>query len=353
MLESLLTTLDHFTPEILVILSGLLVITTTLFLWLWFANRRAYNLLKHQLPASVVKNYLDSIIQNSTALKSSLMRGGSPELGAGIPVGIPAVMPPSVLGGAAGAETSVTVASGNDAGLREELQQRLAEIAALQAQLTNANKMKADVETSLTTAQARIKELEAMLAKGGGDEALANELRNVSKERDQLRDKLKEYEIIEDDLANLKRLQQENLQLRKALEAKGVPLPNFETPMPLGSAPAPAPQAAAPVEDPLAAAADLFDEVSPAAAEAAPVEAPVAETPAAPAELPEDATAELEKFLGDTTPPEGLAPEAPDALAAAAPDAPEAAAAPDAPKAEGGSEKTPEDLLSEFEKMLG
>lgn len=303
MLESLITTLDKFTPEILVILSGLLVITTTLFLWLWFANRRTYNLLRHQLPASVVKTYLDSVIQNSTSLKSALFRGG------GNDISMPTSMP--VIGGG----ESMAAAGPGDQGLRDQVQRLQSELSSLQSQLATANNVKKDLEAALAAANARIKELEALLAKAGsasGDNgAMVAEMQKVSKERDELREKLKEYEIIEDDLANLKRLQQENQQLKRSLGMSG------------GSAPAPV--EATPVsggQDPLAGAADLFEDV-PVAAE-------------------DDATAELEQFLSAGTEEPTTESE----------QATEKALNESTPKA-AANEKTPEDLLSEFEKMLG
>ena len=91
--NALLNYLDQFTVEVLVILIGLLFITSTLFLWLWFANRKKYQNLKHQIPANVVNDYIDSIIQNSSALKSGLFRGDIQ--------GNPAVMNPIHLDGIA------------------------------------------------------------------------------------------------------------------------------------------------------------------------------------------------------------------------------------------------------------
>lgn len=348
MLESLITTLDKFTPEILVILSGLLVITTTLFLWLWFANRRTYNLLKHQLPASVVKTYLDSVIQNSNSLKSALFRGHDGDVSFS---SMPSSMP-LVGGGESLAIASSGNSSGQEAALREQLQQKLAELAALQSQLAAANSIKKELESGLAGAQARIKELEALLAQSGkavpaasgNDAAMKAELQKITKERDELRDRLKEYEIIEDDLANLKRLQQENQQLKRALGQDPTDT------SPAAAAPvAAAPKAASPKgQDPLAGAADLFDEVP---VEDSPTDNEVAEEAVA-ASLPEEVaasseestTAELEEFLTG-----GSEAEAPKevAMGGSEKDAP-------APKAEPtGNEKTPEDLLSEFEKMLG
>jgi hypothetical protein len=338
MLESLITTLDKFTPEILVILSGLLVITTTLFLWLWFANRRTYNLLKHQLPASVVKTYLDSVIQNSNSLKSALFRGNEGDVSFS---SMPSSMP-LVGGGESLAIASSGNSSGQEAALREQLQQKLAELASLQSQLAAANSIKKELESGLAGAQARIKELEALLAQAGkavpaagNDAALKSELQKVTKERDELRDRLKEYEIIEDDLANLKRLQQENQQLKRALgeDAAG------------SIAKVDVPKAASPKgQDPLAGAADLFDEVP--EEESTVAEAEVVEEVIAPEEVAaaseESTTAELEEFLSG--------PSVSDSSAEVALGGSEK----EAPKTEStGNEKTPEDLLSEFEKMLG
>jgi hypothetical protein len=321
MLESLLTTLDQFTPEILVIMTGLLVITSTLFLWLWFANRRTYQLLKHQIPASVVKTYLDSIIQNSTSLKSSLFRGGGDDISAAIP----SVFPTINLGGGENVAVA-SAASGNDGVLREQLNQRLAEIASLQSQLASANGAKKDLEKNLSDAYARIKELEALLAKGSSDSGLAAEMQKIAKERDELREKLKEYEIIEDDLANLKRLQQENQQLRKALEARGGDAAAAPSPAAVDAA-APAARSG---HDPLAGGSDIFEEI--------PAAAPAEEA---------SATAELEQFLGNEDPTPTAEPVVAEAEV-------EAAAPESAPEQKPSTpEKTPEDLLSEFEKMLG
>lgn len=316
MVESLITLLDKFTPEILVILSGLLVITTTLFLWLWFANRRTYNLLRHQLPASVVKQYLDTVIQNSNTLKNALFRGGVEGLD---PLSMPQgqanpVNTEQIAQFISKSNPQVLVGGGDDSELRAQLNQKISELAALQSQLSSAQSAKRELESSFAGAQARIKELEALLAQagksGGADPALAAELEKTKKERNEFQNKLKEYEIIEDDLANLKRLQQENQQLKRALaEASGGSVPDSIAP--------PTIESAAKVQPP----EDLFDEV-----------------------VEDKVTQDLEQFLGGSEPEAAAEEEAEEAPV-------KAAAAPEA--ADKSSEKSPEDLLSEFEKMLG
>lgn len=333
MFDSLINYLDKFGPEVLVIQAGFLVILSTLFLFLWFSNRRKYHNLKHAIPAAVVKNYLDSIIQNSTALKSSLFRGGGLDAGAGS-LSIPSVMPLSHLGGG----ESVALSGAPSTALLEDLNQKKAIIASLEAQLSALQSANKELETKtnlteqkLAQAEARIKELEALLAEArkggaGADQSLQTELTMVTRERDEIRDRLKEFEIIADDLANLKRLQQENEQLKRSLAAQGGSLP-------------PQPQAASP-EPKRAPQADVSDLLSDLGSN----------------EPSSDDNSALEEFLSASTPDaEEASPvqefedsaEEPAAEVAAADASPEDE--PQKPK----SEKTPEDLLSEFEKMLG
>ncbi len=311
MLDPVSNYVANFSDPILTITSGLLVIVTTLILWLWFSNRKKYHNLKHAIPAHVVKNYLDSIIQNSTALKSSLFRGGGLDVS-----GIPSVMPLHGLGGGDG----IALSGAPSTALMEELNQKKALIASLEAQLgafQNANReleqKYAAAQASLVSAENKIKELEALIAQlkkggAGGDEALKIELKMVSKERDEIRDRLREFEIISDDLANLKRLQQENEQLKRSLNA-------------VGAAPKIVP-VDDPISTPTADVADILEDIN------------TNET------VTSDDNRALEEFLSE---PESQ-------------DAPEIAAAPEISldtESKPKSDKTPEDLLSEFEKMLG
>lgn len=325
MFDSVINYMDKFGPELLVIQFGLLVILSTLFLWLWFSNRRKYHNLKHAIPANVVKNYLDSIIQNSTALKSSLFRGGGLENG-----NVPSVMPLTNLTGGEG----LGVNGAPSTALLEELNQKKALIASLEGQLTAAQNSQreleaklADAQSKLATAEKRIKELEALLAQmkaegnSGGDAALQSELGMVTKERDEIRDRLKEFEIIADDLANLKRLQQENEQLKKSLAA-----------LQGGSAPAPsAPEAPASKPVSQADVSDLLEDLGQTE------------------ESSSDDNSALEDFLSSPDEVEASPAEsATDETLSAMEDDSNSDK-----ESQSKSDKTPEDLLSEFEKMLG
>lgn len=329
-LDSLINYLDKFGPELLVIQFGFLVILSTLFMWLWFSNRRKYHNLKHAIPANVVKSYLDSIIQNSTALKSSLFRGGGLEVN-----GVPSVMPLQSLGGGEG----LAVNGAPSTALMEELNQKKALIASLEAQLSSSQNAQREVEAkfsqaqgNLSKAEARIKELEELIAQlkasagngaGAGDAALKTELQMITKERDEIKDRLKEFEIISDDLANLKRLQQENEQLKKSLAAQG------------GALPAAAVAEPATKSSP-ADVSDLLEDISDGS-ESSPEssdEAQVIEDFLSAAQAPDESESEE-----DTSEQEMMAAMN------------ESGGENEEDKSQ--SERTPEDLLSEFEKMLG
>lgn len=327
MFDTVINYLDKFGPELLVIQFGFLVILSTLFLWLWFSNRRKYHNLKHAIPANVVKTYLDSIIQNSTALKSSLFRGGGMDLNGSVP----SVMPLTNLTGG----ENLAINGAPSTALLEEINEKKARIASLEAQLASAQNAQKEIEGTLhktkgnlSTAEMRIKELEALLANSSesssdnimSDPALKQEMATLTKERDEYRDRLREFEIISDDLANLKRLQQENEQLKRSLAAQGGSVPAAE------AAPAPAPKAIDP--DNILTQADVSDLLE-----------DLGQTDSS-----TDDNKALEEFL--SSPDEEDTSEA-DMLAAMN----EMNEEPKDDKST--SEKTSEDLLSEFEKMLG
>jgi hypothetical protein len=86
--ECMLQTLNIYIAEntgaVLAILLAITVFLAILLLAYWFYHRKFYRNLKHQIPATVVQNYLDSIISNSQSLKSSLLLEDEP---------IPSVVP--------------------------------------------------------------------------------------------------------------------------------------------------------------------------------------------------------------------------------------------------------------------
>jgi len=322
--------ISEVTDETLIISFCVLLIVITSLISYWFYNRRKFRELSHQIPASVLKNYLDSIIQNSNALKSSLFRGGGLEVGEGVPSVFPT-------GDLPASGVSVSGAS------NEEINQKNAEIASLTKRLADKDAQIVDINEQLKKAQAgaipssgggeevailqsELEQVRAQLAEaqsqpapaeGGGDTAaLEGQLATVTKERDELKERLMEYEIIEEDLANLKRLQQENEQLKATIaQLQG------------GAAAAPAVAAAAEAPAP----------------EPTPEPEPVAEEPAPAAEVPDevpaggdDLEAQMAAAITEGTPADDAPAESEEGI-----------------PANEGEQKSAEELLSEFEKMLG
>jgi chromosome segregation ATPase len=282
---------------------------------LWFSNRRKYHNLKHAIPANVVKSYLDSIIQNSTSLKSSLFRGGGTDIN-----GIPSVMPLAHLSGG----DSLGLSGAPSTALMEEINQKKALISSLEAQISSYLASQKEIEnklisyqSNLSSAENKVKELEGILAESssGGDASLKSELATLKKERDEIKEKLKEFEIISDDLANLKRLHQENDQLKRSLAAiqgasSSESLPTIET-----------------SKSDQADVSELLGDVG------------------KPSEAGNENNEALDSFLASSTDEPTSAGQA-DASALAAMTESEG-------QTDSKSDKTPEDLLSEFEKMLG
>lgn len=304
-MNSIINYLDKFTSEVSIFLFGLLLIVSAAWVWLYIHNRKKYHNLKHQIPASVVKNYLDSIIQNSTALKSSLFRGGGLDVD---PNSVPSVMPldqlktaPPVVGSSIG--------DGGDEALKAEVARLQGQLAEKENIIKDLESKNVDLEGTVKAKQERIEELEKLLAEAneksgetGGSPEVQAQLDAVTAERDQLKEDLAQYDIIEDDLADLKRLKQENEQLKAALEEKGGAVPTAEAP---STEEQPSEEVAASeptpvVEEPVPTAEETATEE--VAAEAA----PVTEETAAPEETiaseedksPEDLLSEFEKMLG-------------------------------------------------------
>lgn len=320
-MNSIINYFEKYSDNLFVIQIWLLVIILATFVWVWYYNRKKYNHLKHQIPASVVKNYLDSIIQNSTALKSSLFRGGGLDVD---PDSVPSVMPLSDLPGG----TTVNLDSGDgDAALK-------AQVAKLQSQVVDQKNVIKDLESSnhsfeddIKIKQERIKELEAMLANASsGDETVGvvdpevqNKLDAMIIERDELAENLKQYDIISGDLADLKKLKQENEQLRRALAESGKSIPEMKEV----------------VEDTVEDADTIVDELDNALEEFG--------------SDSDDQEEKLEEFSS------GLSDEpAPFAEDASEDEEVVEAAEPSPIEEEDDEEEesSPEDLLSEFEKML-
>ena len=196
--------LSQFADEAMGILLAASALLFVIFIAYWLYNRRKFHKFSHQIPAVVVKNYLDTIIFNSNALKSSLFRGGGLE---GIPSVIPSNEWPSLQEGAA-------PPSGDIDSLKRELEEKDKTVRELEVMINSEGAREEELEEENKKLKAELQSFQGGQGQQGGGE----EFEKIAKERDKLKERLMEYEIIEEDLANLKKFQEENKELRANLE---------------------------------------------------------------------------------------------------------------------------------------
>ena len=190
-------------------------------------------------------------------------------------------------------EASMGDVGGNTA----DLAQRNAELASLKSQIGEKDSMISDLEEKMTDLLSKLRDSEdgqapasapVAAATGSGDEATLLQLSEVTKERDLLKDKLKEYEFIESDLAEIPRLQRTVETYKATLKQLGVD-PDAALKAPPVAAPA-TPEAA-----PAQAAAAVTPETSAPAPAATPAaQAPVKEEKKG----DDDLLQQFEKMLG-------------------------------------------------------
>lgn len=250
---------DLYNENFLVVGVSLLSLTFISLLFLWNYNRKKFRALKHQLPASIMHSYLDSVIQNSQALKSSLFRGETFDSAGFSTMPIGSLVPPAA-GLQPAAFLNPSIAGTSNSLSPDELMQKNAEINNLKSQLAEKQSIISDIEEKMTNTFAKLREAEekivqlqaslngdgaasaapvaaaapaaappaattttpAAAAPAGDDSALRLQLAEVTKERDLLKEKLKEYEFIENDLAEIPRLQRTVDMLKRTLSDMGV-----------------------------------------------------------------------------------------------------------------------------------
>jgi hypothetical protein len=291
----------------------------------WMLVRKKKRESAEWVPAALVRAYLDRVRAEERDIRIKLF---------GEDVAAPAAMPLTQMLSAGGQATVTQLVQ--DPALQKEVE-------ALRAQLATADSRAMEFDRNLNGLRAEKAALEQKLkdaATAGGTPAGAADPAML-RELEDLRARIAEYDVVSEEIANIKILQKENEKLKQEVtQLKGGAAPTLSV-VPGGAAPAPeattVPNAAAKVETPVTVvSAEKPAEAAPAAAApvAAPVAAaaaPVAAAPAAPAEAaPAPAAAEANTNV--------LTPVSPTLEAA--------------PAAEKSSKQKEEELLSEFEKML-
>ena len=191
-----------FGDHLLIVLVCLALITFCLFMVCWMIDKSRLR-IGHNVPGSVVRDYLDAVIQNSMSLRSSLFREREANDQA------PLAMPLYKLQNGESKQEQESSLKQSSTGQGTQGEPESADMAKAAGETGDKDRQIAE----LTDHIAQLRQELGTLGEGKGQEDLAA----VAKERDELQEKLQEYEIIEHDLANLKQLQKENIELKQAL----------------------------------------------------------------------------------------------------------------------------------------
>ena len=315
---------SKFTPEMLLLEAFCILLLIAGYAGFYTLRKRKHGAVDDTVPSGVVKGYLNDLIQDAHRIRAQLFG----LLGDAGMAALDGVQPAS---GQAIVVRTVQVDGATDAATLAKLQaleSKMGEQITAYQQVFS-EKVKLEEELKRLREAAGSAPAPAAGASGGGDSDMAEKLAGLEA-------RLAEYSIIEDDLANLKRLQQENNQLRAALEGKGgAPSGASVAPPAPVAAPAPTPVAAAPAApSPLAAADKIAEKIADQAA------APAGAQAKDPFEGIVD---EVEKTLENAAQAVSAAPAEEIVAEAATPPPAEAA---------DSKEKSDADLVEEFEKML-
>jgi hypothetical protein len=180
---------SKFTPEALLFEALIICLLLCVYTAFWVLKKRRYGSVETNLPSGPVKSYLNELISNAEHIRLQLFGLlSSPEYSRGSQ---------SIFGGGPDPET-------------------VKKLAQLEIKLAEQSK-------SLELATEEKSRLEKELAGSGGSSGGAPLTGDagLQKRVQELEGRLAEYSVIEDDLANLKRLQQENAQLKAQLAGKG------------------------------------------------------------------------------------------------------------------------------------
>ncbi len=312
---------SKFTPEALLIEGFFLSSLVAVYAAYWILKKRKIGAAGNVIPAGLMKGYLNELIGEAEGLRSQLF-GLLRTAGEQPSSDFLAKLQMGAHGSAhAGAGNNLPTVNADPA-----LQQK---ILLLETQMVEQAKAMQDLETEKQKLSEELVISQTTKVDGGGGDGAGNA--DLQAKIDALEARLAEYSIIEDDLANLKRLQQENAKLKAQLEGMSSAQP---TAAPVAAAAPAAVAAPNPVADPVA---DLIAELSPETPAAA-----ATPEPAAPST--QDAAAEqafLEQLMAEASGATATPPAAAAAAAEALPAAPPPA-----------TSDADQDLLAEFEKML-
>lgn len=209
---------SKFTEEFLLLTAAGSFALLSLYCYTWVVKTRRLGAARNQVPAGMVKIYLNQLINEAQFVRTQLfgLVGGSAPDPEGLSARFQAS--PSSEAGVPGfsdlAGSTAHSASGANTQIPNDLWDRLK---ALERQLSEKESMVVNInieKTKLLEELENVKQDQKTLsppASPGNQDDLVQKIKA-------LEERLEEYALFEDDLANLKRLQQENTQLKKRVE---------------------------------------------------------------------------------------------------------------------------------------
>ncbi len=206
---------SKFTEEFLLLSAAGVFTLLSVYCYHWVIKKRRLGAARNVVPAGMVKVYLNQLINEAQFVRTQLFgllgaqgaNANPADMAAFLKNNTPSVTPQA---------SPIITSNAGDSAISKDLLERLA---ALESQLVKKEGMVVNVnieKTKLLEEIENLKQNQKAISSAGssGDGELAKKVKL-------LEERLEEYALFEDDLANLKRLQQENTQLKKRLDDIG------------------------------------------------------------------------------------------------------------------------------------
>jgi hypothetical protein len=204
---------SKFTEELLLLSAAGFFTLLSIYCYTWVVKKRRLGAARNQIPAGMVKVYLNQLINEAQFVRTQLfgLAGGvapSPEnFAAHFQAASPTAAHPLANSSATPAFTGGEIPS--------DLLERLK---ALENQLAEKESMVVNINVEKTKLLEEVENLKQNEKVVGNAAAASGNNDDLLQKMKALEERLEEYALFEDDLANLKRLQQENAQLKKQVD---------------------------------------------------------------------------------------------------------------------------------------
>lgn len=203
---------SKFTQEALLFEILVLCIIAAAYAAYFVTKKRKYGVIQSEIPSNLVKVYLAQLVSDAEDLRVQLFG----LLGKN---NLDAELAKRLVGAPAPTQTTTTVvAAPANAAADAELQARLKD---LEAKMQEQSKALSSVLNEKTRLEQELALARSQTGAAAESAPASGDSKGLTDRIQQLEAQLAEYAIIEDDLANLKRLQRENKQLRDQVEKAG------------------------------------------------------------------------------------------------------------------------------------